>query len=438
MSPAVETIAAIATPAGQGGVGIIRVSGPRALELARRLGGREVEIGRVQFREFRSGDGQAIDSGLLLCFAAPHSFTGEDVAEFQIHGGRIVLSALLDEICTHTDVRPARPGEFSERAFHNGKLDLAQAEAIADLIAAGSRQAAQAAQRSLNGVFSRRCHALAEALTDLRMRLEAAIDFPEEDIDFLSDPELKRRWSRLHVEHADLLRDAGAGVRLTEGLTVVLCGAPNAGKSSILNALSRSDTAIVTAIPGTTRDVLRQSLDILGVPVTLIDTAGLRDSDDPVEQEGVRRAREAARHADYLLHVQAPDVVNETPPDTQARIIEVYNKCDLDGRKPGWLNAERSEIAISAVTGVGLEVLCQELAGQSAGGGEFSARQRHLDALRRVGEHIQRAGLRLDEGAGELCAEELRLAQDALGEITGRLHNDELLGRIFSSFCIGK
>ncbi len=436
MSPT-ETIAAIATPAGQGGVGVVRVSGPEAFAAARALCGHEPDVGRATFRRFCDNSGDVIDEGLLLAFANPRSFTGEDVVEFQIHGGPWLLARLMDTLCREHPIRPARPGEFSERAFHNGKLDLVQAEAIADMIAAGSLQAARAAQRSLSGVFSKQCHALHEGLLDLRMRLEAAIDFPEEDIDFLSDPELRSRWQTLHVEHAELVERARHGVQLSQGLTIVLAGAPNAGKSSILNYLSREDTAIVSAIAGTTRDVLRSTVQLAGVPVTLIDTAGLRDSDDPIEQEGVRRAELAIANADYLLHVCAPDVEDIATPPTQARVIKLHNKADLGDDPTGWLDAEQSEIRLSALTGEGFDVLVEALVGHQ-GESDFSARQRHVDALLRLGRHLDEAGRCLDIGAGDIAAEELRLGQRELGEITGQVHSDELLGRIFSSFCIGK
>ncbi len=439
MSVQTETIAAIATPPGQGGVGIIRISGPRALAVAGTVAGRAPQVGRALYSRFRDAQGEVIDDGLLLAFRAPASFTGEDVAELQVHGGPQVLSCLLRVLCQEQGLRQARPGEFSERAFHNGKLDLAQAEAIADLIGAGSEQAARAARRSLTGVFSTRCQALHEQLADLRMRLEAAIDFPEEEIDFLSDPDLRDRWQSLHVEHSALLAETRHGVRLNQGLCVVLAGAPNAGKSSLINKLSQRDLAIVTAVPGTTRDLLQAQLSLHGVPVTVIDTAGLRESDDPVEQEGVRRAREAMQQADYLLHVQAPDVANEAMPDIAARVIAVHNKCDLSGETAGWVDGSRRAIHLSARTGEGIPALVAELAGADGGGnGEFSARQRHLDALQRCGDHLRRAGEQLQIGAGDLAAEELRLAQRELGEITGQLHSDELLGRIFSRFCIGK
>ena len=432
-----ETIAAIATPAGQGGIGVVRVSGPDALTAAQALIGRKPRVGCADFHRFCDQAGDLIDEGLLLAFENPRSFTGEDVVEFQIHGGPWLLARLMDALCREHPIRPARPGEFSERAFHNGKLDLVQAEAIADMIAAGSMQAARAAQRSLSGMFSEHCHALHEGLLDLRMRLESAIDFPEEDIDFLSDPELRSRWQTLHVEHKNLLDRARHGVQLSQGLTIVLAGAPNAGKSSLLNHLSRDDTAIVSAIPGTTRDVLRSAVQLAGVPVTLIDTAGLRDSEDPIEQEGVRRAQKAIAEADYLLHVCAPDVDDIEPPATQARIIKIHNKADLADQPVGWLDQARGEIRVSARTGAGIDFLIEALVGHQ-GESDFSARQRHVDALLRLGRHLDEAGRCLDAGAGDIAAEELRLGQRELGEITGQVHSDELLGRIFSSFCIGK
>ncbi len=432
-----ETIAAIATPAGQGGVGIVRVSGPQAFAVARALGGRAPAVGRASFCRFRNQDGDIIDEGVLLAFAGPHSFTGEDVVEFQIHGGPWLLTRLMDCLCSEHAIRPARPGEFSERAFHNGKLDLVQAEAIADMIAAGSMQAARAAQRSLSGAFSKRCHALHKAMLDLRMRLEAAIDFPEEEIDFLSDPELLDRWQSLHVEHRDLLQSARHGVQLSQGLTIVLAGAPNAGKSSLLNYLSKDDAAIVSDIPGTTRDVLRSAVQLRGVPVTLIDTAGLRDSSDPVEQEGVRRAQKAIAQADFLLRIRAPDVDDTPIPKTSARVITVNNKVDLTSEPTGWRDEEHSEISLSARTGAGVETLVDALLGHQ-GESDFSARERHVNALIRLGQHLEEAGRCLHAGAGDIAAEELRLGQRELGEITGQVHSDELLGRIFSSFCIGK
>lgn len=432
-----ETIAAIATAPGQGGVGIVRVSGPLAHTAATSLSSVAPQVGQAQFAYFRTAQNSLIDEGLLLSFAAPRSFTGEDVVEFQIHGGPWVLQRLLDELTRQHAIRLARPGEFTERAFLNGKLDLVQAEAVADLIAAGSDQAAQAAQRSLSGVFSRSCQALHDGLLDLRLRLEAAIDFPEEEIDFLSDPELQQRWSLLHVEHQDLLDKTRQGVQLNQGITVVLAGAPNVGKSSLLNTLARHDAAIVSDIPGTTRDVLTQALQLNGVPVTVVDTAGLRDSKDAIEQEGVRRAYAAIAKADFLLHVHAPDIPDQAPPQTPARCIQVHNKADLNNQAAGWLNDQRQAIAVSAHTGAGLDSLVEELVGQR-GEGEFTARQRHVDALHRLGTHLQRAGDNLHHGDGDLAAEELRLGQQALGEITGQVHSDDLLGHIFSSFCIGK
>lgn len=432
-----DTIAAIATAPGQGGVGIVRVSGPIALRVAAALSAKEPVLGKILYTQFIDHNRELLDQGLLLSFKAPHSYTGEDVAEFQIHGGPWILQRLLDEITNKHPVRLARPGEFTERAFLNGKLDLAQAEAVADLIAAGSEQAARAAQRSLNGVFSQRCEALHKALLDLRMRLESAIDFPEEEIDFLSDPELLNRWQVLHVEHQDLLKRARQGARLNQGLTVVLAGAPNVGKSSLLNALSERDAAIVSPQAGTTRDILQQAVVLRGVPVTIIDTAGLRDTDDYIEREGVKRARAAIAKADFLLHLQARDVSDQADIDTTARKIEVLNKIDLSKQNPGWQNLEKTRIHISAKTGAGLNELIDVLV-EDSGESEFSSRQRHVEALQAAGQCLQRAGDYLKQGDGDIAAEELRLAQQALGEITGQVHNDDLLGHIFSSFCIGK
>lgn len=437
-APSADTIAAIATPPGQGGIGIIRLSGPRAFELARILSGRRPEPQRFAYVQLRDAAGETLDRGLMLAFASPASFTGEDVVELQLHGSQQILHLVLQALCA-AGARLARPGEFSERAFHNGKLDLAQAEAIADLIAAGSAQAARAAQRSLAGVFSQRCRQLHEQLVALRMRLEASIDFPEEEQDFLSDPELQRSWQRLHVEHAELLAGAQRGSRLTEGLCVVLAGAPNVGKSSLLNRLAEQDAAIVTAQPGTTRDVLRLSLSLHGVPVTVIDTAGLRAARDEAESEGIRRAEKAITEADFLLHLSAPDVPDPvTLPPCQAPRIAVHNKCDLSGATAGWRDPDRREIDLSARTGDGVELLIERLVGEAPGDGAFTARRRHCEALMRCGQHLAAAGIRLEHGEGELTAEELRLAQMALGEITGQVHSDELLGRIFASFCIGK
>ncbi len=380
-----------------------------------------------------------IDTGLSLWFPAPHSFTGEDVLELHAHGGAMVLKMLLDRI-RMLGARDARAGEFSERAFLNGKLDLAQAEAVADLISAGSVAAARAAQRSLQGEFSSRCRELADATLDLRMRVEAAIDFAEEDIDFLADDQLRSNLSALRQNLNQLLTQAEQGRRLNDGLTVVLAGIPNVGKSSLLNRLAQTDAAIVTPIAGTTRDLLRESVVINGVPVELIDTAGLCESENEVEREGVRRARAALAQADHVLILgeegqPAPQI--EVP--AGAQVTRLLTKCDLGDKAAGWVaNAQPPILRISSVTGDGLEELRRHLSGPSLGGGNFSARQRHVAALRGAAHQLQQAAEQLQAGQGDLVAEELRLVQRQLGEITGQVSSEDLLGQIFSGFCIGK
>ncbi len=449
-APTTDTIAAIATPSGRGAIGVLRLSGPQAAPIAARLCGTLPPPRSTALRHFRDRDGGLIDQGLVLCFVAPHSFTGEDVVELQGHGGPVVLQALLDAACA-AGARIARPGEFSERAFLNDRIDLTQAEAIADLIDAGTRDAARAALRSLDGELSVRVHALAAELTALRVFVEGALDFSDEDIDWLADAGLRSRVAALRAQLQQLLADAGRGRRLRDGLTVALTGRPNVGKSTLLNRLAGAEIAIVTDIPGTTRDLLRENLDLDGLPLTLVDTAGLRDSDDPVEREGVRRARRALEQAEVALFiVEAPQgitaedaaLLSALPP--ALRTVVVHNKCDLAARAPARWEADGSiHLALSAATGAGVDALVQELrrlAGfGDAAAGTFSARTRHLDALRRTLAIVLDAERRLLEGAdAELAAEELRLAQDALGEITGRVSSEDLLGAIFSRFCIGK
>ncbi|WP_347259374.1 tRNA uridine-5-carboxymethylaminomethyl(34) synthesis GTPase MnmE [Rudaea sp.] len=444
-----DTIAAVATAAGAGGVGIVRISGPRSREIARELVGKNPQARKVHFATIRDADGEVLDRGLALYFAAPHSYTGEDVLELQAHGSPVVLDLILRRALA-LGARLARPGEFSERAYLNGKLDLAQAEAVADLIASGSESAARAAMRSLEGDFSRAVQALFEALVRLRAWLEAALDFPEEEIDFLSAPQLREQLADVQGGTADLLRAARRGVVLRDGLHVVIVGRPNAGKSSLLNALAQSERAIVTAIAGTTRDVLRESVNLDGIGLTLVDTAGLRESHDVVEAEGIRRARAELARADVAILVSDDEhadidreLLNECSADA-ARVI-VHNKIDLLGGSPDRRADARGEtrIALSAHTGAGLDLLRAELARLAGRGdgaqGAFSARRRHVDALARVAEHLQRAEAHLQlTRAGELAAEELREAQHALGEITGEYSSDDLLGAIFSTFCIGK
>lgn len=448
MSSRSTTIAAIATAAGPGGVGIVRLSGPAALTIAQALSARAPKVGRVVYTAFCDASGELIDDGLLLAFAAPHSYTGEDVVELQAHGSPVLLAALLARCC-ELGARLARPGEFTERAFVNGKLDLAQAEAVADLIAASSQAAARAARRSLDGVFSQRCEALAEALLGLRMHVEAAIDFPEEEIDFLSDAALLGRLHATERLMAELLADARRGQRLRDGLHVVIVGPPNAGKSSLLNALVGSERAIVTELPGTTRDLLREVVRLDGIELTLVDTAGLREGAETVEREGIRRAMAELARADLALAVldaSAPgfdDHALRRALQDVPQVLWLHNKCDLAVPPASAAEARGHHLAISARTGEGLDALrnaLREAAGRGEGGdGAFSARARHVEALQRCAQHLQWARQRLcDEQAGELAAEELRLAHTALGEITGRVSADDLLGSIFSSFCIGK
>ena len=441
-----DTIAAIATPPGRGGVGIIRISGDAAPDIAETLLGKLPSPRVATLAGFRASDGSAIDQGLALYFAAPASYTGEHVLELHGHGGPVVMDQLLARVL-ELGARSARPGEFTERAFHNNKLDLSQAEAVADLIDAGSTAAARAANRSLSGEFAQRVHALVEQITRLRVYVEAAMDFPDEDIDFLADERVLGQVDELSQSVAAVLSEAGRGRALTEGLTLVLAGRPNTGKSSLLNRLAGTDAAIVTDIAGTTRDSLREQIVVRGVPVTVIDTAGIRDTDDAVEQIGVQRAREQAGAADAVLLViddsqgwtPGDDAVQAALPDAHP-IVHVYNKCDL---KPAAAGKVSSGVRVSAKTGDGLDLLEQtiaELAGASdAEQGSFSARRRHLDALDAAAAAIARGREQLlASQSGELLAEELRLAQDALGEITGAVHSDDLLGEIFSSFCIGK
>lgn len=444
-----DTIAAIATPPGRGGIGIVRVSGPGVPSIADGLLGTLPAPRRAQFGVFADATGQPLDSGLALFFPAPHSFTGEDVLELHGHGGSVVLSLLLKRVC-ELGARAALAGEFSERAFLNDKLDLAQAEAVADLIDSGSEQAARAALRSLRGEFSARVHALVEAVIALRVYVEAAMDFPDEELDFLSDGKVAERLGKIQECFTELQAAAEQGSLLREGMTVVIAGRPNVGKSSLLNRLAGHDAAIVTDIPGTTRDLLREHIHLDGLPLHVLDTAGLRDSGDAVEQEGVRRAWGAIRSADRVLLV-VDDTLGLTAEDRHILeqlpvplpITVVYNKIDLTGRLPQRNDAGRpAEILLSAKTGTGLDFLRahlkQSVGFRATGEGIFMARRRHLEALTRAGAHLQEANERLQEHTGELLAEELRLVQKHLNEITGEFTSEDLLTRIFSSFCIGK
>ena len=445
-----DTIAAIATAPGRGGVGVIRISGSNLLPFAFALTGKTPRPRYATLADFRSAEGVAVDTGILLFFPGPHSFTGEDVLELQGHGGPVVMQMLLAR-CLDLGARLAEPGEFSRRAFLNGKIDLAQAEAVADLIDAATVSAARSAVRSLQGEFSQAIHALTDELIDLRMLVEATLDFPEEDIDFLKAADAFGRLERLQRKLAEIFDRAGQGKLLQAGLHVVLAGQPNVGKSSLLNRLAGDDLAIVTAVAGTTRDALRSTIQIEGIPLHIIDTAGLRETEDEVEKIGIERSwREIERADVVLLLVDARSGVGAADREILARLPErlkrvtVYNKIDLSGA-PAERHDEADGVAISlsAKANQGIELLRTELlriAGWHPAEDVFIARERHLRALAGAQEHIAAASrvVRSELPALELFAEELRLAQQALGEITGEFSADDLLGVIFSRFCIGK
>ena len=471
-----DPIAAIATAPGRGAVGIVRVSGPDLAALAQAVCGRQLRSREATYLPFRTADGAVIDQGLALYFPAPHSFTGEDVLELQAHGGPVVLQLLLARCLaagSEADpgtgqprlpgLRVARPGEFTERAFHNDKIDLAQAEAIADLIDASTEAAARSASRSLTGAFSAEIHSLRDALIHLRMLVEATLDFPEEEIDFLRKADAHGQLSNLQQTLASVMQRARQGALLREGIKVVIAGQPNAGKSSLLNALAGAELAIVTPIAGTTRDKVQQTIQIEGVPLHVIDTAGLRDSDDEVERIGIARAWSEIEGADAVLFLH--DLSRMDQPDYLAAdaavaasmqqkipasvpVIDVWNKTDCTStavaEAAGSGAVNRRSVRISARTGDGLEALRRillEVAGwQSAPEGVYIARARHVQALAQVDAHLEQAAAQLliPSPALDLLAEELRLAQNALGAITGEFSSDDLLGVIFSSFCIGK
>jgi len=445
-----DTIAAIATAPGAGGVGIVRMSGVRSRAIAETICGRTLTPRRAHHVRFRDDNGDTLDDGIALYFAEPASYTGEDVVELQAHGSPALLAELVARCCT-LGARRARPGEFSERAFLEGRLDLAQAEAVADLIAAGDAHAARAARRALDGEFSRRVDALADDLLAIRVHVEAAIDFADEPLDTLGGAALRARFDGLCAALDELLRAAERGRRLRDGLHAVIVGPPNAGKSSLLNALAGSDRAIVTDIAGTTRDLLHEVVHIDGVELTLVDTAGLREGGDAIEREGMRRARSELDRADLAIvvldardpaagHVAVADAIKGV-----AHTLWLHNKADLivaDVVAMPSLHA--GTLQVSARTGAGLEVLharLRELAQgdvSDGGDGAFTARARHVGALLRTRAELDDARGQLDGEALDLAAESLRAAHDTLGEITGRVRADDLLGHIFSSFCIGK
>ncbi len=452
-----DTIAAIATAPGRGGVGIVRLSGPQARPLGEALCGRQLTPRHAHYCDFCAGDGELLDQGIAIYFAQPHSFTGEEVVELQGHGGPVILDQLLAELLK-AGARQARPGEFSERAFLNDKLDLTQAEAIADLIDASSQAATRSALRSLQGAFSAAVEQLLVQMTRLRVFVEASIDFPEEEIDFLADSALHSQLQALIAALQSTLAGAREGALLRDGIKVVLAGRPNAGKSSLLNQLAGRDSAIVTEQAGTTRDLLKEQLVLDGLPVEIVDTAGLRDSDDLVEREGIRRARAEIAQADLcLLLVDDPECHQSgAAPNLAAlltdllgdsalldRTVVALNKADLYGGAVGQLEADYPLFALSAATGSGVPALVahiQKAAGYRATeSGGYSARRRHIDALERALALVSDGYRHLQAtAAGELLAEDLRIAQQALGEITGQVSSDQLLGEIFSSFCIGK
>ncbi len=447
-----DTIAAIATPAGRGGVGIIRISGPKAGSIARVVLGSLPAPRTAEYLPFFDDEKTLIDQGIALYFPRPHSFTGEDVLELQAHGGPVVLDLLLKRVLS-LGARIARPGEFSERAYLNDKIDLTQAEAIADLIDASTEQAARCAMHTLEGVFSDWVHATVERLIHLRMYVEAAIDFPEEEIDFLADKKVTEELDALLADLDRVIEQAHQGQLLREGMRIVLAGQPNAGKSSLLNQLAGRESAIVTDIPGTTRDVLREEISIDGMPVHVIDTAGLRESKDAIEQEGIRRSWREMEQADRILLLlddrtgyseEEEKILSQLPPNLPVTLI--YNKIDLSGSQPALKEKDnRMHLWLSVKNKTGMEVLrshlkdCVGFNAAAGNEGRFMARRRHVLALEQARESIKKGATQLrDYAAGELLAEELHQAQTKLAEITGEFSNDDLLGRIFSSFCIGK
>ncbi|HEY9105010.1 tRNA uridine-5-carboxymethylaminomethyl(34) synthesis GTPase MnmE [Chitinimonas sp.] len=446
-APRRDRIAAIATAPGRGGVGVVRVSGPDLIAMAATLAGKALKPRHAHYADFRDAGGELIDQGLALFFPGPNSFTGEDVLELQGHGGPVVMQMLLRR-CLELGARLAEPGEFTRRAFLNDKLDLAQAESVADLIDAGSEAAARGALRSLAGAFSKEIHALVEQLINLRMLVEATLDFPEEDIDFLEAADARGKLRGIHGQLATVLRTARQGSLLREGMHVVLIGQPNVGKSSLMNALAGEDVAIVTDIAGTTRDTVRELIQLDGVPMHIIDTAGLRETEDTVEQIGIARTWAAVEKADLaLLLIDSREGITTHDRDILARLpeklprVHVFNKVDLTGEAVGHGEEDGHPVLrLSAKAGLGLDDLKRTLLDMVGWGGSdagvFLARERHLDAIRRASGHLDTAAEVWQQV--ELFAEELRLAQNALSSITGEFSADDLLGEIFSRFCIGK
>ncbi len=443
MAAIAETIAAVATPPGQGGIGIVRLSGPEAKAIGEGIVGGALVPRRVKFAEFKNQTGNMLDEGLVLYFVAPRSFTGEDVVELQGHGGPVVMQLLLDET-VNRGARLARPGEFTERAFLNGKIDLAQAEAVADLIGSSSRAAARGALRSLKGDFSKAVFDLDQQVLQLRVYMEAAMDFPDEEVDFLNGGQVVARLGEIHEGLNLLLRGSTQGILLNDGITVAILGAPNVGKSSLLNVLSGEERAIVTDIPGTTRDLLHVDLTLQGLPIRIVDTAGLSDSRDPVEVEGVRRAEQQAVEADLVLWVSEAGREEIRVWPGSDNTIRVANKVDLTELEAGLAQRPdgQSHVLVSAKTGAGIDALrahILEKAGFAGDASTFTARKRHLLALEEAMAALQRGQTLIAENLQtELVAEELRIVHEALGTIAGVVSADDLLGEIFANFCIGK
>jgi tRNA modification GTPase len=443
--PASDTIAAIATPPGIGGIGIVRISGPLALEIGNTLTDAKLQNNRVRFKKFLDASGQTLDHGLCFYCQAPHSFSGEDIVEIQGHGGPVLLDMLLERVC-QLGARLARAGEFSERAFLNGKVDLAQAEAIADLIESGSRTAAKAAMRSLEGQFSKQVHQLVDDITNLRAYIEAALDFAEEEIDFLADSPINDRLQHCRISLGNILKQAEHGRVLNEGLALTLAGLPNAGKSSLLNYFAGYEAAIVTEVAGTTRDVLREHISLNGIPLHVHDTAGLRESDNLIEKEGIKRAWQEIDKADtVLLLVDATIGLGAAHESIIERLKSnnyhlVYTKSDL---LPEDAIKDPEALYISTLSGAGMEALIDVITGNFSNftqdNQSIMARRRHVEALQNAYHSLMQAqDIFAKAQSGELAAEDLRLAQQYLSEITGEFTSDDLLGRIFSKFCIGK